>query len=71
MITNMKITVLAGGNSPESQVSERSGIAVASALIRKGFEIALIDPTREYTVNDNCFFDSIAPALDFFSFFAH
>ena len=66
MIINMKITVLAGGNSPERQVSEKSGIAVVSALIRKGFEVALIDPTREYPINNNCFFDSIAPALDFF-----
>jgi D-alanine-D-alanine ligase len=62
----MKITVLAGGNSPERQISEKSGIAVASALIRKGFEVALIDPAREYPVNDNLFFDSIAPALEFF-----
>ena len=66
MITNMKITVLAGGNSPESAVSERSGIAVASAFIRKGFEVSLINPAREYAVNDNCFFKTIAPALDFF-----
>ena len=61
----MKITILAGGNSPERNVSERSGIAVASALIRKGFEVALIDPAREYKVNDNSFFTSIEPALDF------
>ena len=44
----MKITVLAGGNSPERQISEKSGIAVASALIRKGFEVALIDPAVDF-----------------------
>lgn len=64
----MKITVLAGGNSPERQVSERSGIAVVSALISKGFDVALIDPIREYSINDDCFFNSVKPALDFFTF---
>ena len=62
----MKITVLAGGNSPERQVSEKSGIAVASSLICKGFEVALIDPAREYLIENGCFFRTIAPALDFF-----
>ena len=62
----MKITVLAGGNSPERQISERSGIAVASALIRNGYEIALIDPARDYPTENTPFFASIAPALEFF-----
>lgn len=40
----MKILVLAGGESSEREVSARSGIAVARALIYSGNEVALIDP---------------------------
>ncbi len=40
---NMKITVLAGGLSPERDVSLTSGSLIANALRRKGHEVALVD----------------------------
>ena len=46
----MKITVLAGGESSESEVSIRSGTAVAHALIKLGHSVAFIDPVKEATV---------------------
>ncbi len=39
----MKITVLAGGLSPERDVSLTSGSLIANALRRKGHEVALVD----------------------------
>ncbi len=39
----MKITVLAGGLSPERDVSLTSGSLIANALMSKGHEVALID----------------------------
>ncbi|HNQ35631.1 MAG TPA: D-alanine--D-alanine ligase, partial [bacterium] len=39
-----KIAVLAGGDSPEREVSLRSGAAVARALESRGFETVTLDP---------------------------
>ena len=43
----MKIIVLAGGDSPEREVSVRSGKAVAKALCSLRHEVALLDPIRQ------------------------
>lgn len=40
----MKIVVLAGGYSPERDVSLSSGCMIANSLISSGYEVALIDP---------------------------
>lgn len=39
----MKIIVLAGGISPERNVSLSSGVQIASALVKKGHEVMLLD----------------------------
>ena len=39
----MKITVLAGGFSPERDVSFLSGSLIANSLCRSGHEVALLD----------------------------
>jgi D-alanine-D-alanine ligase len=39
-----RVLVLAGGNSPEREVSERSGASVAAALRRAGYEVTVADP---------------------------
>lgn len=39
----MKIAVLAGGWSPEREVSLTSGTLIANALIQNGHEVALVD----------------------------
>jgi D-alanine-D-alanine ligase len=41
-----RIAVLAGGRSPERDVSLRSGHRVASALQGRGFDVALLDPSE-------------------------
>lgn len=43
----VKIIVLAGGISPEHDVSVRSGTAAAKALCRLGNAVALLDPSQE------------------------
>ena len=43
----MKIAVLYGGDSPEREVSLRSGRAVANALKKKGHKIYFIDPAKK------------------------
>lgn len=40
----IRVLVLAGGNSPEHTVSERSGASVAVALKRAGYEVSIEDP---------------------------
>jgi D-alanine-D-alanine ligase len=40
-----RIAVLAGGRSPEREVSLRSGHRVASALQTRGFDVLLLDPS--------------------------
>lgn len=40
---SMKITVLAGGLSPERDVSKKSASLIANALLSKGHEVAVID----------------------------
>ena len=45
----MKIIVLAGGDSPEREVSLRSGIAVSKALITLGHSVTIIDPVKPPT----------------------
>ena len=44
----MKITVLAGGFSPERDVSFLSGSLIANALCRSGHEVALLDVFLPY-----------------------
>lgn len=39
----MKIVVLAGGYSPEREVSRSSGSLIANSLMKSGYEVALID----------------------------
>jgi D-alanine-D-alanine ligase len=41
-----RIAVLAGGRSPEREVSLRSGHRVASALQGRGFDVVLLDPSE-------------------------
>lgn len=43
----MKIVVLAGGNSPEREVSLCSGKLIADALILKGHKVALLDLSKD------------------------
>jgi D-alanine-D-alanine ligase len=40
----IRVLVLAGGNSPEREVSERSGASVAAALRQAGYEVTVADP---------------------------
>ena len=42
----MKIVVLAGGLSPERNVSLSSGVMVAEALRSRGHRVALVDQPR-------------------------
>ena len=44
----MKITVLAGGFSPERDVSFLSGSLIANSLCRRGHEVALLDVFSPY-----------------------
>lgn len=39
----MKIVVLAGGYSPEREVSRSSGSLIANSLMKSGHEVSLID----------------------------
>lgn len=43
-----KIVVLKGGDSPEREVSLRSGAAVEEALKKKGFRVSGLDPKRDF-----------------------
>jgi D-alanine-D-alanine ligase len=42
----IRVAVLAGGRSPEREVSLRSGHRVASALHSRGFDVVLLDPSE-------------------------
>ena len=55
----MKITVLAGGLSPERDVSLSSGALIAAALMRSGHDVALIDVYEGVSTD--------APADEYFS----
>lgn len=44
----LNIAVLCGGNSPEKNVSIKSGERVAEALRRKGYNAITVDPCTEY-----------------------
>ncbi len=44
----LRIAVLCGGDSPEREVSLRSGERIASALRRRGYLVAPVDPSAEY-----------------------
>lgn len=46
----MKIAVLAGGDSPEREVSLRSGRAVSSALKARGHRVISLDPEQKHFV---------------------
>lgn len=56
----MRIAVLAGGRSPEREVSLRSGKMIAAALTRRGHSVALLDPAREISVLKEQFFHTYA-----------
>ncbi len=43
----MKIAVLYGGESPEREVSLKSGRAVAKALGKRGYRVCLLDPAKK------------------------
>ena len=45
----IRVAVLCGGNSPEREVSLRSGERIATALRRRGYLVATVDPSAEYT----------------------
>lgn len=52
----MKIVVLAGGYSPEREISLSSGSLIANALLRRGHAVALVDVYRGVeTVDETCF----------------
>ena len=55
----MKITVLAGGLSPERDVSLSSGALIAASLMRSGHEVALVDVYEGISTD--------APAEEYFS----
>lgn len=65
----MKIAVLAGGKSPERDVSVRSGLMVAKALIRRGHKVSLIDPVREINHKGGKFLSSVEDLLSHSSVF--
>ena len=52
----MKIAVLAGGISPEREVSLCSGKMIAAALTSRGHSVALLDPSKESPVLREQFF---------------
>jgi len=43
----MRIAVLYGGESPEREISLRSGRAVADALKKRGHRVYLLDPAKK------------------------
>ena len=43
-----RIVVLKGGDSPEREISLRSGVAVEEALKEKGFRVSGLDPKRDF-----------------------
>ena len=50
-----KIAVLMGGNSPEREVSLKSGSRIAEALRKRGYAVATVDPSREYGEDEMIF----------------
>jgi D-alanine-D-alanine ligase len=59
--SRLRVVVLTGGNSPEREVSLRSGAAVAAALLAAGHYVSLIDPAEcpldavDWRALDACF----------------
>ena len=49
----MKIAILAGGLSPERDVSLTSGALIASALIKRGHSVALMDVYMDQQTQKN------------------
>ena len=54
---SQRIAVLMGGNSPEREVSLRSGKRIAEALRSKGYSVAAVDPSQEYAEEETLFSD--------------
>ncbi len=52
----MKIVVLAGGYSPERDISLSSGSLIANALLRRGHEVALVDVYRGIKTSEEATF---------------
>ena len=52
----MKIVVLAGGFSPERDISLSSGCLIANALLRRGHAVALVDVFRGITTPEDAAF---------------
>ncbi len=65
----IKIAVLAGGKSTEREVSLRSGKNVALALLRKGYDVALIDPSDVVRASENMILQSEAEIVARCEFF--
>ena len=49
----MNILILAGGLSPEREVSFTSGCRIATALIGRGHRVCLCDPTQDAIRTEN------------------
>lgn len=58
-----RVAVLAGGRSPEREVSLRSGRRVAQALAERGHEVELLDPLEESIVDGLAGVDACYVAL--------
>ena len=54
----IRVAVLCGGDSPERAVSLRSGERIASALRRRGYLVATVDPSAEYVEREMVFTSS-------------
>ncbi|MEY8356049.1 D-alanine--D-alanine ligase [Lachnospiraceae bacterium 54-53] len=62
----MKIAVLAGGLSPEREVSLSSGAMIANALIRNGHEVCLLDSYPGVGEEEEVRFKCLKYGADFF-----
>ncbi len=65
----MKIAILAGGLSPERDVSLTSGALIASALIKRGHSVALMDVYMDQQTQKNPeeYFTSVPPEIPIIS----
>ena len=54
--SGQRIAVLCGGISPEREVSLRSGERIAAALRRRGYRVAIVDPSADYSEKEMRFY---------------
>lgn len=59
----LNVLVLSGGDSPEREISLRSGAAVAAALEQRGHTVTTLDPAQTITDEDFRAHDVIFPVL--------